>query len=316
VFPGWFNDNPNLIEAWVYVDLLTGQEVNFQIEFGTWVGDPGGALVHQGDIDVFVWAPEVPQTYGNSLTGPSTASGANPEIGTFIAPISGEYAIGIDYYSGDVPMAWTCTLAARQSAGFTETGLTATVDTSFTHTNARYDVRALAITGTSLDFDATLTGISVPNVTITNFFPPTLALTAPNVGDVFNWVNPVTFSWTASDPNVATGEEVLGFSVEVSNDTGATWKTVIFGTTQTSATWEPSSPFYGLPPGDQFLVRVNCTDGMFTVSETMAGTFTVEYVQPPPAPPWELITIIVVVVIVIIILLVTCLLKRRQTAPK
>jgi hypothetical protein len=318
LFPGWFNDNPALIEAWVYADLLAGQEVNFQVEFGDWTGTPGlgTALSHQGDCDIFVWAPETPMTYGNSLTGPSTASGANPEIGTFIAPISGTYAIGIDYYDGDTPMGWICTLAARQSAGFTETGLTATVDTSFTSTNARYDVRALAITGTSLDFDPSLTGILVENVTITNFFPPTLTLTAPNVGDEFNWLNPVTISWTATDPNVATGEELLGFSVEVSNDTGATWKTVIFGTTQTSATWEPSSPFYGLPPGEDFLVRVNCTDGMYTVSETMTGTFKVVYEPLPPPPPYELITIIVVVVIVIIILLVTCLLKRRQTAAK
>jgi hypothetical protein len=314
---GWHPDtNPR--EGYDYVDLLAGQNVHMEVEFGSWVdpNDPTLGLTHgsSDDCDIMVWAPGAANTYANSLTGSVTASGANPEIGDFIAPASGTYTIGIDWYSGVWPMGWSCLVYAFQAAGVTTDGLASQMDTSATNTNAQYDVRALFITGTSLDQDSTFCSQIVPSVTVTNFFAPTVTVYSPNGGESFKRENPITITWTASDLNVP--DETLGFSVEVSPDNGGTWKVVIFGTTLHTATWNPSSAYYGLPAGTQFLVRVNVTDGRYTASDTSDATFTITEIPPTAAPPWELYTVIIVAVVVVVILLATCLLKRRQTPAK
>jgi subtilisin family serine protease len=319
VVGGW-NPDLNPREDYDYVDLLAGQTVQVQIDFGTWDTVPGGTLTHAGDIDVFIWAPGVAHTYANSLTGPVTASGNNPEAGTFTAPVSGEYTIGLDYYSGPVPMAWMTDVYAFQATGLSEAGLSASLDTSITGTNAAYDIRAAFSTGTSLDADTGFTSVFLSNITVQNFFAPSIDSLTPNGGET-RGPDPFTISWTASDPNTAAGSslslgETLGFSVEVSNDSGTTWKVITFGTTLTSVVWDPQSAYYGLDGTDQMLVRVNCTDGMFTTSRTSAAVFTVSTPAPVPRPPYELYVVIGVAVIVIVILLVTCLLKRRQTAAK
>jgi subtilisin family serine protease len=326
VVPGW-NPDLNPREDYDYVDLLAGQTVQISVEFGTWLGDPGlgTALSHGGtdDIDVFVWAPDVAHTYANSLTGGQTATGANPEEGTFTAPVSGTYTIGLDYYSGAVPMGWKTDVFAFQATGVTTDGLESEIDTSITNTNAAYAVQASFVTGTSLDWGTTIGFVSsvlVLNVTVENFFAPSIDSLDPDGGEQLG-PEPFTISWTASDPNAAPGDspslgETLGFSVEVSNDSGLTWKVVTYGTTLNSLTYDPNSAYYGLGASDTWLVRVNCTDGMFTVSRTSAATFEVVPEQVILAPPYELYVVIAVIVIVVIILLVTCLLKRRQTVPK
>jgi hypothetical protein len=310
---GWHPDlNPR--EDYDYVELLAGQEVYIEVEFGTWTAGEGSPLTHTGsdDIDVFVWAPDVPHTYANSLTGSTTATGNNPEIGRFIAPVSGEYTIGMDWYSGAQPMGWRSYVLASQATGLTEDGLSAEIDTSVTDTNAAYTIRAVLITGTLLDADADFARYEVRNVTVTNFFMPTVQVTYPNGGEVVG-PGPVNITWTASDQNT---DETLGFSVEVSNDTGTTWKVVVYGTTLQQATWDPQSPFYGLPAGDQFLVRINCTDGRYVVFDESDAVFTLQTPVAPVYLPLELITVVAVAVIVIVILVITCILKRRQSAAK
>ncbi len=317
VLAGWYPDvNPR--EGYDYVDLLAGQAVELSVEFGTWDGEPGlgTSITHAGDIDVFVWAPGVAHTYANSLTGGQTTTGANPEEGTFTAPASGTYTIGLDYYDGPVPMAWKTDVYAYQAIPVTNDGQAASMDTwNYITSNARYGVRAVLITGTTLDWDTGFSAVSISNVSFTNFFAPVISSIEPNGGETVG-PNPFSINWTATDQNVALGDEVLGFSVEVSNDSGLTWKVITYGTTLNSLVWDPSNPYYGLPAGDQFLVRVNCTDGMYTVSRTSAATFTVLGLPPTYTPPYEIYVVIGVVVIVIVILLVTCLLKRRQTVAK
>jgi hypothetical protein len=318
---GWTPDlNPR--EAYDYVDLLAGQTVSVTIEFGTWSAGEGSTLIHgpTDDCDIFIWAPGVAHTYANSLTGAVTASGNNPEVGSFVAPLSGTYTIGIDYYSGVVPMGWTTDVYAFQSAGITQTGTAGSLDTAFTGTNAAYDVRAAFSTGTSLDQDTSFTSVFLSNITCTNFFAPSIDSISPNGGEDLG-PGVISISWTASDPNTAAGSslslgETLGFSVEVSNDSGMTWKVITFGTTLLSTSWDPDSSYYGLTGTNQMLVRVNCTDGMFISSRTSAAVFTVHNTERPIRPPYEMYVVIGVAVVVILILLITCLLKRRQTAAK
>jgi subtilisin family serine protease len=313
---GW-NPDLNPREGYDYVELRAGQTVAVTVEFGSWVdpSDPTKGLTHTtaDDVDVMVWAPGATHVYSLSLTGSASASSHNPEVGTFVAPVDGNYTIGLDYYSGVWPMAWQCYVRAFSGAGATTDGLAGEVDTSLTNLNDRYDVRAIFITGTSLDADLDFCSQTVPRVTVTNFFAPTLAVTAPNGGEEYEWEKTVNITWTASDQNL---DEDLQFSVEVSNDSGANWQVIVYGTPLFQATWNPSSTFYGLPPSTQCLVRVNVTDGMFTVSDTSNSVFTTKAKEEVPPLPLELITVVIVAVLVIVILLVTCLLKRRQTAAK
>jgi subtilisin family serine protease len=317
---GWTPDvNPR--EGYDYVNLLAGQNVYISIEFGTWTAGEGSALIHGGadDIDVFVWAPEMAHTYANSLTGPTTCTGANPEVGTFVAPVSGEYTIGLDYYSGVVPMGWQVYVYAYQAVGVETAGLSSEMDTAITDTNAAYDVRARMITGTTLDLDDAFSSYSVSNVYVQNFHQPIVEVTSP--GDAADQtVGPglVNINWTGTDIN----GDLLGYSVEVSNDSGATWKVIVYGTTQTSTVWDPQSAFYGMPPTPMnadgtytpnFLVRVNVTDGRYTDSDVCDNLFILAAEVVIPTPPLELFVVIIVIVIVIIILLATCLLKRRQS---
>ena len=313
---GWTPDlNPR--EAYDYVELLAGQLVYVEIEFGTWTTTEGSALIHDGadDVDVFIWAPGMAHTYGNSLTGPSTATGANPEIGEFVAPTSGEYTIGIDWYSGVVPMGWRVYVYAYQAIGVTTDGLSSEVDTAITDTNAAYDIRTRLITGTSLDANTLFSTSTVPNVTVINFFAPEVTVLNPGA-TVGSTEGPglVTINWTGSDDNL---DETLGYSVEVSNDSGATWSVIVYGTTQTSAVWDPTSAFYGMPATvgttPNFLVRVNVTDGRYIASDTCDNAFILLEEGFVPPQPLELFVVIIVIIIVIIILLATCLLKRRQT---
>jgi hypothetical protein len=318
---GWTPDvNPR--EGYDYVSLLAGQNVYVEIEFGTWTAGEGSTLTHGGadDIDVFVWAPGMAHTYANSLTGASTATGANPEVGTFVAPVSGNYTIGLDYYSGVVPMGWRVYVYAYQASGIVTDGLSSEMDTAATNTNAAYDVRARMITGTSLDADDTFSSYVVSNVTVINFHAPTITVDSPGATPgTIEGPGLVNINWTGNDVDAG---ETLGYSVEVSNDSGATWKVIVYGTTQESTVWDPTSAFYGLPATPyeadgsrtpNFLVRVNVTDGRYTASDTCDNAFILDGIQEVIPPPLELFVVIAVVIIVIIILLATCLLKRRQT---
>jgi hypothetical protein len=259
-------------------------------------------------------------TYANSLTGASTATGANPEVGTFVAPVSGNYTIGLDYYSGVVPMGWRVYVYAYQASGIVTDGLSSEMDTAATNTNAAYDVRARMITGTSLDADDTFSSYVVSNVTVINFHAPTITVDSPGATPgTIEGPGLVNINWTGNDVDAG---ETLGYSVEVSNDSGATWKVIVYGTTQESTVWDPTSAFYGLPATPyeadgsrtpNFLVRVNVTDGRYTASDTCDNAFILDGIQEVIPPPLELFVVIAVVIIVIIILLATCLLKRRQT---
>ncbi|MFX1474615.1 MAG: S8 family serine peptidase [Promethearchaeota archaeon] len=281
-FVGGWNPDLNPLEAYDYVDLREGDEVYIELECGTWTAGEGSSLSHQStdDIDILVWAPGVAHTYANSLTGAQSVSSANPEIGTFIAPVTGNYTIGLDWYSGAQPMGWRCYVHAISLTSTAQGGLWAEIDTQDTGRNGQYDIRVQVITGTSLDEDPLFSTFFIPNVTVVNFFPPTVTVTSPNGGEGFG-CDPITITWTASDPNL---EETLHFSVEVSNDSGTTWKEIVSSTTQQFAVWDPQHPTSGFPPGISFYVRVNVTDDMFTSSDTSDGLFTVtgvHWISPP-----------------------------------
>jgi hypothetical protein len=275
-------------------------------------GDPGPPSAPH-DCELFLLSPS------GVLLGASTNAGSVESI-VLTAPESGTYVIGVDYWGIDAgsnyvwcgyDLPFVVYASAAAIIPHPQAGLTAGFDTHSLGLNTAIDLKLKAWTGTSLDYGITM-DIDITNVTLTNFFAPTVTVTSPNGGEEFE-EGPITITWTASDLNL---DETLGFTVEVSNDSGLTWKLVVFGTTLETASWDSSSSFYGLPAGDQFMVRVNCTDGMYTVSDTSNAVFTIKAGPAEVYVPYELYIVIATAVIVILILVITCLLKRRQMAAK
>jgi subtilisin family serine protease len=288
-------------------DVVPGMVVYAECDQYDGVGGPGAA--NGADLDMGIYDPNF------QLVGSSGNAGSH-EWATITARAAGSYWIGIDYFGDDSSYGWGgwdylpfwVVGQTRITINNPAAGPTALWDTHQLGLNMVFDCQLKMITGTSLDRSTYLVEPRT-NVSVTNFFPPTLSLVSPIAGDT-EGPDPFWFNWTASDPN---SDETLGFSVEVSNDNGANWTLAVPGTTALSALWDPNG-FYGLEGTDQMLFRVNCTDGIYTVSRT-SGIFTVVPLEaPPPPPPYELYIVIAVIVIVVIILLATCLLKRRQVA--
>ncbi|MFX1561846.1 MAG: S8 family serine peptidase [Promethearchaeota archaeon] len=311
------NATPNTAAGgpWDFTYTWSGIAAGMLLELNLEVlgGDPGPPSAPH-DCELFLMSPS------GVLIGSSTNAGSIEDITIGSAPESGDYLIGVDYWGIDAganyvwcgyDLPFVVYASAAAIYPHIQAGLTSGFDTHTLGLNTVIDLKLKGWTGTSIDFGTGM-DVDVKNVSITNFFAPTLAVTSPNGGEIKN-PGSITITWTASDANL---DEILGFTVEVSNDTGATWKLVVFGTTLMSATWDSLNAFYGLPSGDQFMVRVNCTDGMYTVSDTSDAVFTILPVETTIQLPYELYIVIAVAVIVILILVVTCLLKRRQVAAK
>jgi hypothetical protein len=113
--------------------------------------------------------------------------------------------------------------------------------------------------------------VRVSDIQVLNFFPPSITVVYPNGGEVIG-PDPVNISWEVSDVNT---DETLLSSIEVSNDSGQNWKTIRQNTRVQYLQWDPTDQFWSYPPGNQFLLRVTVTDGLFTVNDTSDGIFTV-----------------------------------------
>lgn len=324
VLGGWQPDH-NPREAYDYVYCEKGQNVFVQVEFGTWTAGEGSSLSHGAadDLDIFAWAPGVEHTYANSLGGMNY--GCNPESITFRAPVKGNYTIGIDYYSGVVPMGWRCYVYRFGVKGGTLfDGRSAVEDTADIGFNGNFDVRLRLITGTSLDADDSYSSHVIGNVTFINFFSPNVTVLTP--GDAPSSIlgpYPIAINWTGFDPNT---DETLQYTVEVSNDLGESWKVIAY-TTQTSTIWDPQSAFYGLPPTPwevdgtripNFLVRVNVMDGQYNASDTSDHAWILDdYYRPFLGDPtWTFVVVLVVVVVVILIAIDVAVFIHRRYKPK
>jgi subtilisin family serine protease len=289
-------------------DISTGMLIVIDFE----AGPPVGAGVSpEHDCDLFLY-------FGEAQVASSTNAGSDEYI-EYTATVAGTYTLVVDYWGIDEApyyiwggwdsLPWHFTAKASQILSNPIPGRTALYDTHDLGINlAGFDVTLKLVTGTSLDFGSWLT-YQVSNLSVTNFFAPTVSLLNPIAGDV-RGPEPFWFNWTASDQN---SDETLSFQVQVSNDDGLNWTVVVPATQDMAAMWDPSG-FYAVNATDTMRWRVICTDGMHEVTAT-SGTF--ELLPPPPEvppPPYELYVVIAVIVIVIIILLTTCFLKRRQVA--
>lgn len=120
--------------------------------------------------------------------------------------------------------------------------------------------------------------------------------------------NPTFFTWEASDLN---RDEVLRCDVYLSDDNGQNWVLHVSSVTGNQTAFDPAQT--PLQAGTQWLLRVECTDGLFNVSDTSDTTFSVIKPGGIPPPPIELLIIAITAVIIIIVVLVIIIWLRKRT---
>lgn len=285
---GWFETVGEVAEDYVTREFKKGDQV--QVEVG-WTAED-----EPTDMDIFLWEPGQEQTYDDNLVGSRMATENNPEKATFTARKTGIYTIGIDWFGGSRFVEYYVYTDNTRGVTRTEPGTSATVDTHDMRHNGEFIIRSIARTGTSIQFDDEIT------VTAENFFPPAVSVTFPNGGERID--RPINITWTANDRNQ---DEDLHYQVFFSPNNGISWtllqdKQGYLIVTETHLE-QDLSQWIGT---DQGLIKVEASDGVFTVEDTSDSIFSIiTFVkQFNPIP--------ILLVIPFIVVLVLFLLRRRK----
>ncbi|MFX0120716.1 MAG: S8 family serine peptidase, partial [Candidatus Hodarchaeota archaeon] len=203
-----------------------GIEAGQRIKLDLTVPDPPGIPGDPPhDLELVLVSPS------GIMVATSTSEGSVESI-SHVAAESGTYIIGVDYWGidespyylwGDWPGGLPFIVTGRAALGVSQgaIGTTVTVDSHTLGQNNVFEIIVKGYTNTSLDWLPFAEHV-VTDVTIINFLPPVVKVTYPNGGEIVG-PEPVTITWTASDPN----EDSLLFTVEVSSDGGLTWKRLV-----------------------------------------------------------------------------------------
>ncbi|MFX1507842.1 MAG: Ig-like domain-containing protein, partial [Promethearchaeota archaeon] len=275
---------PEWTQPWP--DIEAGQRIVLDMTVPDPPGIPGDP---PHDLELVLISPS------GVIVEESTNEGSVEHI-SYLATTSGTYIIGVDYWGvdeapyyfwGDWPGGVPFIITGSASLGVTSPrtpGLTATVDSHGLDKNGVFEVVFKGYTGTSLDW-LPFAEYRVVDVDITNFLPPSIEVTYPNGGETVG-PDPVTITWTASDPNE---EDSLLFTVEVSSDAGSTWERLIRNRREIySYEWDPTDN--GFEPGSQYLVKVTVTDALFEVSDESDAVFTYIDIVSVPTTTTEMPT--------------------------
>ncbi len=205
--------------GWMVVEgIKAGDTVDIEVDFTN------------GDCDVMVWWNDVDNTtwaYANNLVEDQMATGAHPEVGSFVAARAGDIAVGCFDYDLQ-PGTWTLTVDTRVGLDIPAIGPEVTYDTYTFLKNGSFQVLVSAVTDTNIEFD-----VNYPSFTFNNFFAPEM-LTVSVAGTGAS----KTISWTSSDLNL--GDEHF-YEVLVSPDSGVSYQLLATNITTGSYVWDSTS---------------------------------------------------------------------------
>ena len=208
--------------GWVFVPgIEEGDNVRVSVDFSN------------GDCDVMGWwagTDNTTWTYGNNLLADQMATGAKPEVGSFIAGRDGTLAIGVFDYDGSTG---TFEVTVDTRAGLEPAavdGKTFELDTYPLGTNGVFAVAIASDTGTNVKFSLEFAGI-----TLINYFAPELSNIAVSGAGAVK-----TITWDVSDVNA---DDTHTFEVLLSADDGVTWQLLDKDLTAHTYSWD-STGFY------------------------------------------------------------------------
>lgn len=202
--------------AWETVDgIVEGDEVRVICDFSN------------SDCDIMAWWADLDpaqRSYGNNLLEDQMATGAHPEIGSFVAGRDGSVIFGIFDYDLAVGT-YDLTVDTRVGLDIVADGDMVTYDTYELLRNGSYDVRVEGITATNLWFYK-----EFGTIRFENFF-------SPEMGDVTVTGTGLekTITWSATDRNA--GDEHF-FEVLLSSDGGTSFQLLRRNLTTTSFVWD------------------------------------------------------------------------------
>ncbi|MHA2262765.1 MAG: hypothetical protein ACXAEN_10275, partial [Candidatus Thorarchaeota archaeon] len=218
--------------AWERVEgIVEGDEVNVEVSFTN------------GDCDIMVWWADTDNStwnYGNNLVEDTMATGANPEVGSFVAGQSGAIMVGVfnyDLQAGTYEVTVDTLVGLYDDADSNEV----IFDTYDIGRNGTFVVELAATTDTNIGFDYTYT-----ELTFENYFSPSLNSIDVDGDPVVN------ITWTVSDLNAADNQT---FSVHISNDGGLSWQLVAAEREDTFYVWD-STGFVD----QSYMAQVRVTD--------------------------------------------------------
>lgn len=207
--------------AWQYVDgIVEGDEVWIEVDFSN------------GDTDIMVWWADTDNTtwyYHNNLIADQMATGAHPEVGTFVADRGGRLAIGIFDYDLQVGT-YTATVDSRVSVIAVSPGRTITYDTYLLGANTTRDIQVVAVTKDGTEY----TG-DWDDVTFNNYFAPDVTVISPNGGEV--WTGIEMISWSTISLNA---DADITYEISISSDAGLSYMLFASGATTPSLSWDTS----------------------------------------------------------------------------
>lgn len=123
--------------------------------------------------------------------------------------------------------------------------------------------------------NGTVMSIEISDVYIGNFFMPIVNVISPNGGE--NWTSLHNITWTASDANL---DDTLLFDVMFSDNSGASFETLVKSTNKTWFEWDCSS----LNKSDNYTVEVRATDSIYFTSDRSDAEFSAGTVVTTTSP--------------------------------
>lgn len=235
---------------WMFVSgIRAGDTVNMEVIF---TNDDCDIFVYWADTDPATW------TYPSVLTGDQLITGANPERGSFVAERDGTLAVGCFDYSQDSGT-WTLIVDTREFDSFDECGSEIIFDTIFFDKNVTRDLTLSGRNLAGLSFESQWFEVS-----ICNYFRPTVEVISPNGGET--WTGSNTISWSATATNV---DADFRHSVYISSDHGSTFQLYARFLTADSYDWD-TSVWQSM---DSYMVRIVTDDRGVLGEDVSDGTF-------------------------------------------
>ncbi|MFW9979877.1 MAG: S8 family serine peptidase, partial [Candidatus Thorarchaeota archaeon] len=228
----YFQETKDLVIPTASYDTFGGPIDLSQYSWLMVEGIEEGDLVHMvcdftnGDCDFMAWWADTDNTtwsYGNNILEDGMATGARPEVFSFIAERSGAIAVGCFDYD-KMPGSWTLTVDARLIIGDSSENTEVEIPLSLFGKNSTFTISATAFTSTNLEYTRSI------RINVNIYFSPVLGeIIVTGTGAV------KTIVWTCSDRNV-NDQHVYDF--HISSDGGDTFMLVAARLLTTSYVWD------------------------------------------------------------------------------
>ena len=167
----------------------------------------------------------------------------------------------IVYYSRDGGQTWTQLATELIESSYLWN--TATV-----MNGVNYLIKVMASDGSHTGMDVSDTSFEITNAPTNT--APTVLVIRPNGGERIRGTFEI--QWSANDPD----GDTLTFTISYSTNTGQTWTQLTSGVTGTSYQWDTS----GVQVGENYLIKVEASDGSLTIEDRSDAPFTVEREAP------------------------------------